>query len=194
MQATRPAWPAASAADFVDSLLRFLQRAGESRYDEAVSQLEHALQTAHLAVRARDSDHAIAAALLHDIGHLLLAGHDEQTLSPDTDLEHEVVGARWLARMFPQRVTDPIREHVRAKRYLCAIDTGYHRRLSSASRRSLALQGGTLPESERASVDLMPHFADAVTLRRRDDAGKVAGKAVPGLETYRALLESLVRG
>ena len=188
-----PQWPAPSAADFVDALLLWLERDGATHYDEVVSQLEHALQTAHLAVRAGDTDSAVAAALLHDVGHLLLADQHRPDAPPDTDLEHETVGARWLAQMFPDEVTAPIRAHVHAKRYLCTVDQAYLDRLSEASRHSFELQGGPMTTGELAAAEKLPRFDAALALRRRDDGAKVTGRKVPDLGHYRDLLESLVR-
>lgn len=193
MSAGIPAWPASNASELVDDLFRWLESAGATRYDEAVTQLEHALQSAYLAERANDTDSAVAAALLHDVGHLLLADQDGTDAFLTTDLEHETVGADWLAQMFPHEVTSPIREHVRAKRYLCTVDRMYSGCLSPASTRSLELQGGPMSAAEIDEVERLPDFVAALTLRRRDDGAKVPGREVPALEHYRELLESLVR-
>ena len=192
MSAAPPAWPAADAGEWVDAFLAWLERAGTVRYDEVVTQLEHALQSAYLAERAADSDAAVAAALLHDVGHLLLAEHDGRDAFLSVDLLHESAGADWLARMFPAEVTQPVREHVRAKRYLCTVDGDYRGRLSRASQRSFELQGGPLSSDEVGVVEQLPGFHAAVTLRRRDDGAKVPGRTVPGLEHYRDLLVSLI--
>jgi phosphonate degradation associated HDIG domain protein len=193
MNATKPAWPAASAAELVDGLFAWLTRTGAGRYDEAVTQLDHGLQCAYLADRAGDGDTAVAAALLHDVGHLLLDEHDARATFLEKDLAHEAIGAGWLAQMFPADVANPVREHVRAKRYLCTVDPDYLGRLSRASTRSFELQGGALSAEEIAALEAQPGFAAALTLRRRDDGAKVAGRPVPGLEHYRDLLESLVQ-
>ena len=188
-----PAWPAKSAMAFIDELFAFMQTAGSTRYDDQVTQLEHSLQTAHLADRAFASDQAIAAALLHDIGHLLQEEHDAQSGFLHTDLEHEQVGAKWLLQMFPTGVVNPIRDHVRAKRYLCSNDEKYWTSLSESSRRSFELQGGAMSVEALEQFEKLPHFTDAIALRRRDDGGKVKGRNVPGLEHYRALLASLIK-
>jgi phosphonate degradation associated HDIG domain protein len=186
-----PAWPGASAERFVDDLLAWFAHAGSHRYDESVTQLEHGLQSAFLARRAGDDDAAVAAALLHDIGHLLASEPDDEA-AYSTDLEHEEVGARWLERVFPEEVTAPIRGHVAAKRYLCSVEPAYHDRLSAGSVRSLKLQGGLLPAAEVAQMEAEPSLGASVALRRRDDAAKIPGRQVPGLETYRELLVGLV--
>lgn len=188
-----PAWSATSAEQFVDDLLRFMREEGATRYDDAVSQLDHALQAAHLADRSNAPSSEVAAALLHDVGHLLLEEHDAQGDFLDVDLEHEIVGAEWLAQIFPLAVTDPIREHVNAKRFLCTVDERYRSRLSRASQRSLELQGGLMSQGELQNARELPHFESAIALRRRDDGAKVQNREVPDLEHYRALLESLVQ-
>ena len=187
-----PVWPASSAAHFVDELFCWFENVGKTRYDEQVSQLEHALQTAHHAWRAADSACAVAAALFHDIGHLLLGEDEAQAGFLHRDQGHELVGARWLTRMFPRAVTEPVYFHVRAKRYLCTVDVDYRHRLSAASTRSFALQGGPLSVEELHAIECLPGLEAALKLRRRDDAAKVSGWAVPGLETYRGLVESLL--
>lgn len=187
-----PTWPASNAAEFVDDLLGWFQYHGRNCYEESVTQLEHGLQAAWLAHRARDSNAAIAAALLHDVGHLLMADRDGEGEFARVDLEHEVVGARWLSQMFPREVTGPIEGHVRAKRYLCTVDPQYHERLSDASKRSFELQGGPLTVSQLRAAEQHPNHLASVVLRRRDDAAKVIGRDVPALNFWRPVLESLV--
>jgi phosphonate degradation associated HDIG domain protein len=176
----------------VDEVLDLYREYATDRYDEDVTQLDHALQTAALA-RAEGADDAlVAAALLHDVGHLLdLAQHGQRSTSTE-DLGHEGRGARYLAALFPPSVTGPIALHVRAKRYRCAVDPGYHDGLSDGSRASLVLQGGPMAAEEAAQFAANPASAAAVDLRRWDDGGKVDGIDVPALDDYRPLLESLV--
>jgi gamma-butyrobetaine dioxygenase len=178
----------------VGEVLDLFEPWGTERYDEDVSQLDHALQTAALARAAGADDALVAAALLHDVGHLLelrdggLA--DGQT---DEDLGHEGRGARWLAPVFPASVTGPIALHVAAKRYRCAVDPAYHDGLSAGSRRSLVRQGGPMASSEVERFAAHPSHEDAVALRGWDDGGKVEDLDVAGLASYRTLLEHLAR-
>ena len=178
----------------VDDVFALFEGWGTQKYDEDVSQLDHALQTAALA-RADGADETlVAAALLHDVGHLLELRDggvaDGQT---DADLGHEGRGARWLAPVFPAEVTGPIALHVAAKRYRCATEPGYHDDLSDGSRRSLIRQGGPMSPPEVARFAAHPAHADAVALRGWDDGGKVEELDVPGLSSYRDLLEQLAR-
>lgn len=165
-------------------LFAFLKDRGQSNYDESVTQLEHALQCAELARSRGLPDRAIAAALLHDIGHLLVDEHDGQNAFLEQDLNHEAVGAEFLDEWFPREVTDPIQLHVAAKRYLCTTDSTYYDQLSEASKRSFALQGGPLSDEEREQLEGNPHLEIALTLRRLDDQGKVAGKPCPAIEDF----------
>jgi [1-hydroxy-2-(trimethylamino)ethyl]phosphonate dioxygenase len=170
----------------------FGQRGAAAYHGEPVSQTEHALQAADLAARQGAPDGLIVAALLHDVGHLL-DGQDEDLADRGLDGRHEEAGCAWLAVHFGPRVTEPIRLHVAAKRYLCAVDPGYLAGLSPSSRLSLSLQGGPMNAEERASFESNPSHHDAVRLRHWDDTAKVPGLEVPGLDHYRDRLESAVR-
>ncbi len=175
----------------VDEVLELYRTCADDRYDEDVTQLDHALQTAAHARADGADDALVAAALLHDVGHLLdLAQHGRRSTSTQ-DLGHEGRGARYLAALFPPSVTGPIALHVRAKRYRCAVDPEYHDGLSDGSRSSLVLQGGPMAPDEAAQFAASPAAAAAVALRGWDDAGKVDGAEVPSLDDYRPLLESL---
>jgi len=169
--------------DPVQFLIDLLGQRGSGAYfGEAVTQREHALQSAYLAQQENASDALVAAALLHDIGHILGPGDD---LLPVTDDRHEEAAAAWLARFFLPEVTEPIRLHVPAKRYLCAAEPEYRSRLSEASQHSLRLQGGPMSADERSSFDESPHADAARRLRRWDDAAKIPGLWTPDLENYR---------
>ncbi len=177
----------------VDEIMELFARRGAAAYHgEAVSQMEHALQAAELATREGASDQLVVAALLHDVGHLL-DGQDEDLANRGLDGRHEEAGSAWLATHFKPDVTEPIRLHVAAKRYLCAVDPSYLSGLSPASRLSLRLQGGPMGPEERADFEKNPLYHDAIRLRHWDDTAKVAGLNVPGLEEYRARLEAAVR-
>jgi phosphonate degradation associated HDIG domain protein len=164
------------------------QRGGDAYFGEPVSQLEHALQAAWFARQADSAPMLVAAALLHDIGHLL---HDrpENVADEGVDTRHEEAGYAWLRARFGPAVAEPVRLHVAAKRYLCRVDPDYYALLSPASVQSLALQGGAFTDEEVKGFECLPRYRDAVQVRRWDDAAKRAGLAVPGLDEYRKLLE-----
>ena len=178
------------AEAFIDTIFALFERLGGASYGEAVTQLEHARQTAHHARRGGGSDALIAAALLHDIGHLLQK-QGEDAADRGIDALHERIGAAWLAQGFGPEVAEPVRLHVEAKRYLATREPGYLESLSSASSQSLALQGGPMSETEADAFRTLPGFEAAVTLRRYDELGKVEGVAIAPLADYRDLLIAL---
>lgn len=185
----------ATASQKVDALFNYMEKRGQSFYDEVVTQLEHALQCAALAKQNDAGSTLITSALLHDIGHIILDEHNADVAFLDTDLNHEEIGAQYLEPFFPEAVTTPIRLHVPAKRYLCTTDTTYYDGLSEASKRSLKVQGGVLSDEERKAFEQIPHYQDALTLRQWDDLAKVKGLETVGLEAYRDIvLKSLSIG
>ncbi len=178
-------------SDLVSRIWDLLQRHGGAAYHgEAVTQLEHALQAAWQARQENAPPALVVAALLHDIGHLLDEAAD-QALAEQRDLAHEVLGADWLQQGgFPAEVTEPIRLHVPAKRYLCLAEPGYFAALSPTSVTTLRLQGGPMSPAEARRFEALPHFLAAVRLRRWDEAAKVPGWQVPALDSYREIVSS----
>jgi phosphonate degradation associated HDIG domain protein len=167
----------------------FAQRGDNAYLGEPVSQQEHALQAAHLARTDNAPATLIAAAILHDYGHLI-HGLPEDIADQGIDGVHEEVGCRYLSQYFVPALTDPVRLHVPAKRYLCATDSGYFATLSPASVKSLELQGGPFSPDQIRDFEALPHYQDAVRLRRYDDQGKVPNLDVPSLTTYRPYLKA----
>jgi [1-hydroxy-2-(trimethylamino)ethyl]phosphonate dioxygenase len=159
-------------------------------YGESVTTLEHSLQSAHFARKSNAPDALVAAALLHDVGHLLAAAPLDLA-AWKADARHEVSGARWLAARFAPDVFEPVRLHVPAKRYLCATDPSYEAQLSSASKQTLKLQGGPMSAAEIRAFEAEPHHRAAISLRQWDDSGKVAGLRTPGFADYGALIRAL---
>lgn len=158
-----------------------------------VHQLAHALQSADLAAEAGEAPALILAALLHDIGHMV---HDlgEDPASAGIDDKHEDLGADWLARHFPPEVSEPVRLHVAAKRYLCTAEPGYAELLSDDSIRSLALQGGPMSADEAAAFIAQPFAPEAVRLRRYDDAAKDPARVTPGFAEFIARYGEAAQG
>ena len=182
-----------TAEQKVDALFAYMEERGQSFYDEVVTQLEHALQCAALAQQNEASPTLITSALLHDLGHFILDEHNADTAFLAMDLNHEEIGARYLEPFFPEAVTTPIRLHVPAKRYLCATDAAYHDGLSEASKRSLKVQGGSMSNEEQEAFEQIPHFQDALTLRRWDDLAKVKGLETARLGAYRDTVQQCLR-
>jgi len=170
----------------------FVRRGDDAYFGECVSMTEHCLQAAHFADIAGVPPPLIVAALLHDVGHLI---DDVPRSLTDwvEDAHHERVGGTWLASRFGPEVSEPVRLHVPAKRYLCATDTAYLAQLSPASLVTLELQGGPMSALEVAAFEQEPYHRDALVMRRCDDKGKVAGLVTPVLADYRRMLEGLAR-
>jgi phosphonate degradation associated HDIG domain protein len=143
-----------------------------------ITQRQHALQAAWQAEREGGDAALIAACLLHDIGHLV---HDlgANPAEHGVDDRHEALGHAFLAAWFGPAVTEPVRLHVAAKRYLCATEADYFSRLSKDSVLSLALQGGPMSAAEAAAFAALPQAAAAVRLRRFDEAAKVKDLETP---------------
>jgi phosphonate degradation associated HDIG domain protein len=180
-----------TADAFVAELTTLFNRLGALRYGEDVSQLDHAVQTAHHAKLDGAPPAMIAAALLHDVGHMMQkAGEDAADHGIDT--RHEYISAGYLARAFGPEVTEPIRLHVAAKRYRVAVDSAYLERLSKASLQSLVLQGGPMNSAEIAAFLAEPAAQDALRLRGYDEAGKAPEAEVASFESYQDLLRDLI--
>jgi gamma-butyrobetaine dioxygenase len=149
-----------------DHLVDVLVESDRHSYGEHVTLLAHALQAAAHAAADGVDDDLVVAALLHDVGHTI--GRAGEHGDPD----HAVIGARYLQPWLPATITEPIRLHVAAKRYLVGSDPGYAARLSDASQITLAQQGGAFDAEACAEFDRESHAARAVELRRYDDEGK----------------------
>jgi len=167
----------------IANITELLSVQGHQQYGlEAVSQLEHALQCATLAEAADASPEMITACLLHDLGHLL--NSEKAVAEHDIDDCHEYRALGFLKTLFPPPVTEPIRLHVAAKRYLCAVDASYHDNLSPASQLSLQLQGGIFSELAAAEFIEQPYAPEALQLRIWDDQAKVATLSTPDLAHF----------
>ncbi|MFZ9037441.1 MAG: HD domain-containing protein [Gammaproteobacteria bacterium] len=174
----------------VDFILELFATRGAAEYmGEAVSMSQHMEQSAACARADNAPDSLVIAALLHDIGHFIGA-HPIEALENGIDNVHETAGADYLAPYYPPAITEPIRLHVAAKRYLCATDDGYFGRLSDASVNSLMVQGGPMSADEVKAFEAKPYHEDAVRLRLYDDDGKVKGLTIKPVSDYRDLLES----
>jgi phosphonate degradation associated HDIG domain protein len=185
--------PYGGQVDIVDEIFRLFERRGDDAYfGEPVSQKEHALQAAHQAEEEGAPPSLITAALLHDVGHLT-HGLDEGVADRGIDARHEEAGEAWLSKHFGLEVVQPVRLHVAAKRYLCAVDPEYFSLLSPASIQSLRLQGGPMSPEQRKEFEALPHYREAVRLRKWDDQAKIPGLDVPGLDHYRRYLEESAR-
>jgi predicted HD phosphohydrolase len=176
--------PAASVDEIVDRLA-----ASDGVFDslgelgDPVDILAHSLQCAHeLELAAPDDAELQIAGLVHDVGHVLDGFHA---------VDHGEVGAAWVEPLLGPRVARLTVLHVPAKRYLAATDPAYGDVLSDGSALSLELQGGAMSEAEAAEFAADPYGADAARLRRADEAAKVIGRTVPGLDHWVPVLETV---
>jgi predicted HD phosphohydrolase len=174
---------------FLDDI--FTRRGGEEYLGEPVTMAEHMLQGAHFAEAAHEPEVIIVSALLHDIGHFT---SEFGTFSMDDveDKFHEDAGAEVLEPFFPTLVTDCVRYHVAAKRYLCAAKPSYFKRLSEASIHSLNLQGGPMDTDELAAFENNPNLKDIVKVRYYDDAGKRGDLETKPFSHYAPMVQRIV--
>ena len=179
--------------NIIDHIFDTFTRNGDALYDggEAVTQSQHALQAATFAEQEGKTPTLVAAALLHDYGHV--ADESEDTVDRPVDGKHELVGHGLLKDHFIDAVTEPGRLHVAAKRYLCAIEPDYFGQLSPVSVRSLELQGGPFSEEQAAAFRSNPHCQDAVQVRRYDERAKDPTMSTPDFEHFRPFLEAGLR-
>ena len=176
----------------LDDIRAAFAKRGADSYGEGVSQLEHALQCGACAERDGASPALITATLLHDIGHLL---HDlpQDIADQGIDTEHESLGSAWLSQHFGPDVTEPVRLHVAAKRYLATVEKGYYELLSAASIQSLKLQGGLMSPEETRKYEAERFAADGIKLRRWDDEGKIVGASTPDLTHFERFVSRALR-
>ncbi|TNE34641.1 MAG: HD domain-containing protein [Alphaproteobacteria bacterium] len=178
-----------SIVDFIGEI--FARCGAEEYLGEPVTISEHMYQCGHLAEAAGASDELVAAALLHDIGHFTNEFPDNAA-ELGIDSHHDRAGASILAPFFPKLVTDCVRHHVSAKRYLCAVDPDYFANLSEASVLSLKLQGGPMTEQMVAKFSENADVEAIVQVRKWDDEGKIPGLETGGFDHFAPLLRRLV--
>lgn len=172
----------------IENIVNLFSEKGSQMYGaEAVTQLEHALQCASLAEASCQSNEMIVACLLHDLGHLIHDLGDDATVQGINDL-HEYQALPMLQKLFEPAVTEPIRLHVAAKRYLCGVSLDYWKKLSHASKCSLELQGGAFSLEAASGFIRQPYARCAVELRMYDDQAKISNKLTPSLSHFKQYL------
>ena len=155
---------------------------------EKVTMTEHMIQSAMLAEKNKSSSSLVCASLLHDYGHFILDDPDK-LVNQKEDGKHEDVAYKYLKKFFKKNVVEPIRIHVKAKRYL-ARNQKYYQILSQASKVSLHLQGGVMNEEEAEEFEKEKFFDDAIKLRKFDEAAKKIGVKMKDINNYKSLLNS----
>ena len=175
--------------DFIGSI--FDRRGGEEYLGEPVNMGQHMLQGATIAEQQGQPEEIIIGALLHDIGHFT-SEFGTFTIEDTEDRHHEDAGAKVLERFFPKVITDCVRYHVAAKRYLCATKPEYFESLSEASIHSLHLQGGPLNHVEVVEFEKNPNLDQIIAVRYLDDAGKHAGMETPDYWYFAPMVQRMV--
>lgn len=173
--------------DMLEQIEQLFERHRAVGPRSAVSPCAHALQCAQLAEWAHADESLVAAALLHDIGHLI-----PRPASLDAaDDVHELRAVAFLGGHFDAAVIEPIRLHVQAKRYLVALDPRYRADLAADARQSLQRQGGAMAADERRWFESLPGSGPAVALRRWDDLAREPARRTPPLAHYLRVLEAI---
>jgi phosphonate degradation associated HDIG domain protein len=178
------------AEQVADEIIQLYALYGEDEYaGEKISQLEHMVQAAQLASSHGYHDEVVLAAFLHDIGHIV----EKQTTSNSMDRfgikDHEAIGASFLKeRGFSPKLTRLVGSHVSAKRYLTLRETGYYEKLSEASKKTLAFQGGPMSEEEADQMETDPLFREIIQMRRWDEEAKREDQPIPSLSIFKQLI------
>jgi gamma-butyrobetaine dioxygenase len=158
-------------------------------FGEPVSIGAHMRQTAARAQADRAVPSLVAAALLHDIAFVIAPDLTDESA---IEIDHAEVGAAWLARWFPPSVSEPVRLHVEAKRYLAAVEPGYSSTLSAESTRTLALQGGPMAAAEIRRFQSYPFGSSAIELRRLDELAKDPRFEPPPIAHFLAVVRGVL--
>ena len=172
--------------EIIDKIIKKYQTNKNFYLGEKVTIAEHMIQTAMLAEKNNSPQSLICACLLHDIGHFIIKDPD-QLVSKSVDGKHEDIAFNFLKNYFKPEVTEPIKLHVSAKRYLCR-EKSYYNLLSKASKVSLELQGGKMNNDEAQKFILLKHHKDAITLRKYDDEGKIPNMKIKNINDYKELI------
>jgi len=174
--------------EIIEKIIKKYQTNKDFYLGEKVTIAEHMIQTAMLAEKNNSPQPLICACLLHDIGHFIIQDPD-QLVSKSVDGKHEDIAFNFLKNYFKPEVTEPIKLHVSAKRYLCR-EKSYYNLLSKASKVSLELQGGKMNNDEAQKFILLKHHKDAITLRKYDDEGKIPNMKIKNINDYKELIIS----
>lgn len=189
---TNPDFTKLNSKNIVAFIGDIFTRCGDEEYlGEPVTMAEHMLQGATIAQRNGMSEEIIVAALLHDIGHFT-SEFGTFSMADTEDRYHEQAGAQVLAEFFPSVITDCVRYHVAAKRYLCTTKRDYFDRLSAASIHSLNLQGGPMSDEEVTEFEKNPNLENIIQVRYLDDAGKSAQMNTPDFWHFAPMVQRIV--
>ncbi len=170
------------ANTIVEEIFELYAQYGAADYiGEPVSQIEHMSQAAQLAIASQADEEVILAAFFHDIGHICLAHQSPEQMDGFGIVSHEKIGADYLSsKGFSERITQLVKNHVQAKRYLTCKNPSYYAQLSEASKQTLVHQGGRMTEEEAQAFEKDPLFEWSIQMRKWDEEAK---------ETHQALID-----
>ncbi|MEM7067843.1 MAG: HD domain-containing protein [Pseudomonadota bacterium] len=189
---SKPDYSTLTPENIVEFIGDIFDRCGHEEYlGEPVTMAEHMLQGATIAEQNGQDEEIIVGALLHDIGHFT-SEFGTFSMEDTEDRFHEEAGAMVLEQFFPSIITDCVRYHVAAKRYLCATKPEYFNRLSPASVHSLNLQGGPMNEQEVAEFEKNPNLKKIIQVRYLDEAGKRADMDTPDYWHFAPMVQRIV--
>ena len=172
---------------FVTELSIWYNTAGQSNYDEVVTVSEHMLQAANIAYDNRMNKFIVLSCLFHDIGHMIIDDIDNPI---NKNEPHESVGAEYLSKIFIEDVVVPVKNHVKAKRWLCTNNKRYYDKMSQASKKSFETQGSYMTQNEMAEFFNSKYFYESIKVRQSDDRAKEKNKHVNGIEFYKNYINS----
>lgn len=187
-----PDFPTLAPQNIVAFIGDIFERCGDEEYlGEPVTMAEHMLQGATIAEQNGQDEVIIVGALLHDIGYFT-SEFGTFSMEDTEDRYHEEAGAEVLSQFFPSVITDCVRYHVAAKRYLCATRPDYFKRLSPASVHSLNLQGGPMSDEEVVEFEKYPKLKEIIQVRYLDEAGKRADMETPPFSHFAPMVQRIV--
>ncbi|MCU0384729.1 MAG: HD domain-containing protein [Flavihumibacter sp.] len=180
--------------ELTNQIFSLYEQFGAEEYaGEKVSQLEHMVQAAQLAMEEGYDDEVVLAAFLHDVGHLLPVYDVSETMDGYGVMDHEKVGAEWLLGLgMGERMCKLIASHVNAKRYLTWKYPSYYEQLSEASKKTLEYQGGRMEEAEAKAFESDPLFDLYIRMRTWDEAAKIEGKPLPEMDELKQKLTKYI--
>lgn len=183
-----------SPQSLTNEIFSLYEQFGAEEYaGEKVSQLEHMVQAAQLAMEEGYDDEVVLAAFLHDVGHLLPVHDVSETMDGYGVMDHEKVGADWLLELgMGERMCKLIASHVNAKRYLTWKYPSYYEQLSEASKKTLEYQGGRMEDEEAKAFESDPLFDLYIRMRTWDEAAKIEGKPLPDMNTLKEKLTNYI--
>ena len=174
--------------NIVDKIINKYKTNNDLYIGEKVTISEHMIQTAMLADQNHSSKSLVCASLLHDYGHFIIEDPD-LFVSKSLDGRHEDLAYDFLKDYFKPEVVEPIKLHVKAKRYLCR-NKSYCNFLSEASKISLKFQGGIMNDEEAKKFTSLKFHKEAIMLRKYDDDGKTPNIEIKKIEDYQNLIIS----